>query len=366
MKFWKRAAAVMVAITLCMGIPAYFPAQLTTPLSVQAADTLQYENLTYQVTSAENITITGCDASAEAVTIPAEIDGKPVARIGERAFFCAKNLTSVTMENGVKLLETQCFYGCERLDHVVIPDSVTGIEAMAFYGCLSLENLTIPTSVREIGYEAFTKTPWFDKKAAKNPLVTVNRVLLDGKGCTGKVVIPDFVACVGGYAFFSNIKITEVVLPKNLTRIAVGAFYDAAALTKITIPATVKAIDKRAFGACTSLTDLFFAGTREQWEAISMGDEAVPDTITVHTADEVMKGDFDGDGTVSISDAYQTLLVYADISAGGEADLTQMQFWAADVDADNSITIADAYTILLYYAEHTAGNPISWEELLHN
>lgn len=38
MKFWKRAAAVMVAITLCVGIPAYFPAQLTTPLSVQAAD----------------------------------------------------------------------------------------------------------------------------------------------------------------------------------------------------------------------------------------------------------------------------------------------------------------------------------------
>ncbi len=38
MKFWKRAAAVMVAITLCMGISAYFPAQLTTPLSVQAAD----------------------------------------------------------------------------------------------------------------------------------------------------------------------------------------------------------------------------------------------------------------------------------------------------------------------------------------
>ena len=34
MKFWKRAAAVMVAITLCMGISAYFPAQLT----VQAAD----------------------------------------------------------------------------------------------------------------------------------------------------------------------------------------------------------------------------------------------------------------------------------------------------------------------------------------
>lgn len=38
MKFWKRAAAVMGAITLCMGISAYFPAQLTTPLSVQAAD----------------------------------------------------------------------------------------------------------------------------------------------------------------------------------------------------------------------------------------------------------------------------------------------------------------------------------------
>ena len=38
MKFWKRAAAVMGAAALCMGIPAHFPVQLTTPLSVQAAD----------------------------------------------------------------------------------------------------------------------------------------------------------------------------------------------------------------------------------------------------------------------------------------------------------------------------------------
>ena len=69
---------------------------------------------------------------------------------------------------------------------------------------------------------------------------------------------------------------------------------------------------------------------------------------------------------ISIDDAYQALLAYSSISAGGTPNLTDAQKKFADVDKDGKITINDAFYILRYYAEHSAGNPISWEELLRS
>lgn len=77
-------------------------------------------------------------------------------------------------------------------------------------------------------------------------------------------------------------------------------------------------------------------------------------------------GDLDGDGVISIDDAYQALLAYSSISAGGTPNLTEAQKKFADVDKDGEITINDAFYILRYYAEHSAGNPIRWEELLRS
>ena len=68
-------------------------------------------------------------------------------------------------------------------------------------------------------------------------------------------------------------------------------------------------------------------------------------------------GDLDGDGVISIDDAYQALLAYSSISAGGTPNLTEAQKKFADVDKDGEITINDAFYILRYYAEHSAGNP---------
>lgn len=76
-----------------------------------------------------------------------------------------------------------------------------------------------------------------------------------------------------------------------------------------------------------------------------------------------MYGDLDGDGAVTISDAYRTLRAYSRVSAGGDSGLTDIQQNAADVNRDGFVTIEDAYYILKYYAEHFAGNQVTWEEV---
>ena len=78
------------------------------------------------------------------------------------------------------------------------------------------------------------------------------------------------------------------------------------------------------------------------------------DTTTLST------GDLDGDGAITIQDAYQTLMAYANASAGLEDGLTETQRKAVDVDGDGAVTIQDAYKILCYYADASAGLEPSW------
>ncbi|MCD7959518.1 MAG: dockerin type I domain-containing protein [Ruminococcus sp.] len=44
--------------------------------------------------------------------------------------------------------------------------------------------------------------------------------------------------------------------------------------------------------------------------------------------------------------------------------MTNVQRTAADVDGDGNITVQDAYIIQRYFASYAAGNTVTWEELI--
>lgn len=84
--------------------------------------------------------ITGISGTAETITIPAEIDGKPVTEIADRAFEDSR-VRNVTVSEGVRTIGWFAFYGCSSLASVTLPRSVTSIGYSAFDGCAA--NLTI-------------------------------------------------------------------------------------------------------------------------------------------------------------------------------------------------------------------------------
>ena len=86
---------------------------------------------------------------------------------------------------------------------------------------------------------------------------------------------------------------------------------------------------------------------------------------TTPTEPEVLTGDVNDDGTVSVDDAQLTLNAYVKSIAGKDHGLSEEQVRAADVNEDGNVSVDDAQTILIYYVKNTlAGSGTTWDELL--
>ena len=169
-------------------------------------------------------TVTNCDPSVTKANIPHTIKGVTVTSIGGSAFRYCTSLTSVT-----------------------IPDSVTSIGGWAFADCASLTSVTIPDGVTSIGEYTFS---W----------------------CTSltSATIPDSVTSIGKGAFYDCTSLTSVTIPDSVTSIDEYAFYDCKSLTSVTIPDSVTSIGDWAFSGCKSLTNVYFTGTEEAWNGITI------------------------------------------------------------------------------------------------
>ena len=107
----------------------------------------------------ESITITSYPKGAfGAVEIPATINGKPVAIIGDEAFHNCDNLTSVTIPLSVTSIGEGAFDACQALTSITIPDSITNIESYAFTHCTSLSSANFNGNAPSMGDGVFDYT----------------------------------------------------------------------------------------------------------------------------------------------------------------------------------------------------------------
>ena len=228
------------------------------------AEAATYDIYTYEVDSDGTIIITDCKESSAsgAITIPSEIDGKPVTSIGYNAFSYCTGLTSITIPNSVTSIGTYAFYGCSGLTSITIPNSVTSIGDWAFHGCSGLTSITIPNSVTSIGGLAF-------------------------HNCTGltSITIPDSVTSIGGWAFNGCTGLTSINVASgnnyyssnngvlfNKKKTALIRYPEGKSQTSYTIPNSVTSIGGVAFDGCTGLKDVYYTGSKDEWEAISIGE----------------------------------------------------------------------------------------------
>lgn len=79
--------------------------------------------------------------------------------INPLAFANCKNLTSVTLSEGLVTIEGLAFTGCENLVEITIPNTVTSVRKAAFSDCKNLMIVNMGNSVRGIGESVFLNCP---------------------------------------------------------------------------------------------------------------------------------------------------------------------------------------------------------------
>jgi len=75
---------------------------------------------------------------------------------------------------------------------------------------------------------------------------------------------------IGGGMFLKCTALKEVDIPETVTKIQYSAFRDCSSLKEVSIPKSVTSITVDAFKGCSSLTDVYFGGSKAQWEKIEV------------------------------------------------------------------------------------------------
>lgn len=66
-------------------------------------------------------------------------------------------------------------------------------------------------------------------------------------------------------------RLENVIIPYGITEIPIGMFKDCMNLKSITIPESVIEIKSYAFSGCISLEQVYFEGSKREWERINIG-----------------------------------------------------------------------------------------------
>jgi uncharacterized repeat protein (TIGR01451 family) len=191
------------------------------------------------------VTITGLSAlwdelatdSKYQLTIPATIEGHQVTVIGFAAFE-EKEIVSIEIPDGVRVIGTRAFNDCYKLESITIPGSVQEIGLHSFSDCEGLKSITLSEGIKTIGPDAFAYC----------------------KGLT-EVTIPGTVTTIGSYAFSYCSGLKTVSIPNSVTEIEERAFYDCTSLVAIDLPNQLTAIRSQVLSGCTNLQSITIPNT---------------------------------------------------------------------------------------------------------
>lgn len=176
-----------------------------------------------------------------------------VKEIGPYAFAYMNNLKSVKVPSSVRTIKRGAFAGCTNLSSITIEPGVTLIEGTAFAGT-AITSITLPNTVKDLQTYAFSKCKKLTTVKFPVGIKKISENLFEGCESITSVVVPSTVTEIGSSAYSGCKRLSSVTLPEGLLKIGDGAFMRTP-ITKLVIPSTVVEMGTWAF-FCPKLTSV--------------------------------------------------------------------------------------------------------------
>ena len=212
-----------------------------------------------------------------------------VTGVGAFAFDSCSNLTSVSLPSTLETIGADAFAFCPLLEPPTLPSKLTYIGDHAFWFCEAFQTITIPASVTEVGVNPFPKCHNLREIIVEEGCTAcrfTDGVLYSGDGKTlicyptsgqkTSFTVPEGVTAIGEMAFFAEGQLEHVTIPEGVTEVGRSAFTGLASLTRLDLPLSLKSVGEDGFGYCSELTDVWYAGEKSDWGAISFGEGNEP------------------------------------------------------------------------------------------
>ena len=210
---------------------------------------LENDEYYYWLPEDETVEIMFCKLQTKEVTVPSEIDGKPVKTIGWSAFYQYKSLEKVTLPDTISTLSGG--FAESGIKQITIPKNVTNIYFDTFFGCENLENIYV-----DIENPVYSSLEGLLTNKLQNQLITVPN------GREGSFTVPskiDSLQTWGAFRFCS--KLTDITLSGKIKVISTQAFDGCTNLKSIRIADGTQKIGSFAFYNCTSLSRVYIPKT---------------------------------------------------------------------------------------------------------
>lgn len=265
--------------------------------------------------------------------------------IALNAYIGRSDFSRLVIPNNIKTINNNAFKNCTALQSIEIGSGVTDVNDTVFEGCTALRYIYVDNANSEI-------------KSVDDVLLSANgvKLLLYAKAKTEtEYIIPNTVRTIYPKAFENCDNLTYVVIPSGVTALQESTFKDSQNLSRISIPASVTIISNNAFSGCLSLSDVYYSGTKSQWEdvIIGSGNDYLKNAV-IHCTD----GDINGEEETP---TYYN--IYASVSPEGSGTVEGAGSYESGTLATLRATANEGY-IFSYWGrgtEHRATSEITVE-----
>ena len=215
-----------------------------------------------------------------------------ITSIGNYMFYCCDNLNSIALPKSLISIEDWAFGYCYSLSSINLPESLTSIGGWAFSGCTTLGSINLPESLASIGEGAFKHCANLSNINLPESLTSMGDHAFVDCVSLRSIILPKSLRSIGDSAFANCTNLSRISLPKMLISIGKTAFENCHKLSNIVLPESIVGIGERAFNNCNNLgsiyipvsvdtiyrntfayaqlKDIYYGGTKEQWDNIHM------------------------------------------------------------------------------------------------